>query len=185
MNIFGNKGIKRLANRPGRRIRLVSQIILIFLSLTGIGLAGIKPIPPLESSWFLDLNRYSRSAHANLRCIDCHDDMQNDAKIHPDPDKSDFLTKDVRRTYNYSRCQKCHKVAYARYLKGLHAQTLQKESDDAKKKPGSKETVNKAPTCGHCHQSHYDRSGLSRVAIGQRMIGVGNPVGQGMSPFLF
>ncbi len=172
MNIFENKGMKRLTNRPCLRIISTSQIILILLSLTGIAWAGIQTIPPPESSWFLDLNRYSRSAHATLRCTDCHDDMQKGAKTHPDPSKSDFLTRDVRRTYDYSRCQKCHQVAYTRYLKGLHAQALHKETDNAKRQTKLKESENKAPTCGHCHQSHYDRSGMSRVAVGQRMIGV-------------
>lgn len=168
LDFMGIKGFNRLV--PG--IILILPVILMFLLIQTSAWAKIKPTPSLESSWFIDLNRYSRSAHGKLACNDCHDDIRKNGQVHPDPDQADFLIKDVKRTFDYKRCAKCHPVAYKRYLKGVHAQALQKQIEAAKKGLKPKETVNQAPTCGHCHQSHYDHSGMSRVAVGQRMVNV-------------
>ena len=125
-----------------------------------------------QAPWFVDMNRFSLSAHAAFTCDDCHGTMIENGRPHPDKANPDFLKKAATRSYDYNRCQKCHKLSYQRYLEGEHAKALSTELADAgTADPGSKKK-NPAPTCGECHSSHYDRSGLSRVEVGKRMVTV-------------
>ena len=128
-----------------------------------------------RSHWHVDLNRFALSAHTGFKCEECHGTMIENGRTHPDKANPDFLKKAATRSFDYSRCKKCHKLSYQRYLEGEHAKALSKEIADTgadgtelKKKPP-------APTCGECHSSHYDRSGLSRVEVGKRMIAVCGP----------
>jgi cytochrome c553 len=57
-------------------------------------------------------------------------------------------------------------------LEGEHAKALSKEIADAGADGTELKKKTPAPTCGECHSSHYDRSGLSRVEVGKRMIAV-------------
>jgi uncharacterized protein with PIN domain len=129
---------------------------------------------PLSSQthWFVDMNRFALSSHAGFKCEDCHGDMIENGQAHPDNQKPDFLKRSATRSFDYSRCQKCHKISYQRYLKGEHAKALTKEireTDSNQPDPGVNEKT-PAPTCGDCHSSHYDRSGLNRVDVGKRMV---------------
>ncbi|MGW8187242.1 MAG: multiheme c-type cytochrome, partial [Desulfobacterales bacterium] len=125
-----------------------------------------------QALWFVDMNRFSLSAHSAFTCEECHGTMVENSRPHPDKANPDFLKKAATRAFDYTRCQKCHKLSYQRYLEGEHAKALSKELAGAKATDTELEKKYPAPTCGECHSSHYDRSGLSRVEVGRRMIAV-------------
>jgi hypothetical protein len=152
----------------------------VFFGLLSSGLtdrthADVSPPVPVQSSWFVDMQRFQKGAHANFKCEECHGTMAEDGHLHPDPNRPDFLKKSATRQFDYRRCQKCHNLSYQRYLKGKHAKALEEETESAgKNKAPVKETQAAkekypAPTCGECHSAHYDPAGMSRVAMGARM----------------
>jgi hypothetical protein len=154
--------------------------VAVFFCLLSSGLtdqthADVSPADPVQSSWFVDMQRFQKGAHASFKCEDCHGTMIEDGHTHPDPNRPDFLKQSATRQFDYRRCQKCHKLPYQRYLKGQHAKALKEETALAgKKKTPAKETQAAkekypAPTCGECHSAHYDPAGMSRVAVGARM----------------
>ena len=124
------------------------------------------------STWFVDMNQYAASAHGSLSCEECHGPMISNwpgkgigkGKSHPDPDGADFLKTQTKRNFNYQSCQKCHKTAYSRFLKGEHAKAVEKE-----KTTGNPSKTGYAPGCGDCHSAHYSKSHLSRAQTGKIM----------------
>ncbi|MFH0726681.1 MAG: multiheme c-type cytochrome [Pseudomonadota bacterium] len=170
-----------------RRYPLTFGIALAALMLIGIsGSAEAVKLPPsgTASGWFVDMNRFTLSAHAALKCDDCHGSMREDGAAHPDEKRPGFLKQSATRAYDYARCARCHDLSYKRYLEGGHAKVLREEKNPSGEnnasgdKSSSTEKIARtaekimAPTCGECHESHYERSGLSRVAVGKRMLGV-------------
>ncbi len=154
---------------------MAAWLTVAAITLVAVGFAGnvegsAETVTTSQANWFVDLNRFGLSAHASFKCEDCHGTMIENNRTHPDKTKPDNLKKAAKRVFDYSRCRQCHKLSYQRYLEGEHAKALSKEiaeSDAA----GEKEKIKTpAPTCGDCHSSHYDRSGLSRVTVGKRMI---------------
>jgi hypothetical protein len=138
-----------------------------FIASTQAGTITVE-IPRDTSGWFVDLNRFSESAHRNFTCEACHGDMSVQGKKHPDSEEAKLLGSEATRIYDYRRCKTCHRESYDRYLRGAHAKALTEE----KKTPGSEGSLSdrlKAPTCGECHSAHYDRSHLSRGATGKAM----------------
>ena len=116
------------------------------------------------STWFVDMSRYSKAAHGSLKCEECHGSMLVNGKNHPESKISNSLKIQIVRNFDYQVCDKCHKNAWTRYLKGEHAKAAAKEKITKKlSKSGY------APTCGDCHSAHYSKSHLSRVKIGQQM----------------
>ncbi|RJR23394.1 MAG: hypothetical protein C4582_05485 [Desulfobacteraceae bacterium] len=124
----------------------------------------------IESSWFLNMKDFSRSAHGTLSCESCHGIMDESPGGHPLPGTSWSQRKGSTERYDYGRCRLCHKESYERYTKGVHAEALKKEKAAPQylNLPGDK----RAPTCGHCHSSHYEEARLSRVESGRRMTDV-------------
>ncbi|MCX5862992.1 MAG: multiheme c-type cytochrome [Deltaproteobacteria bacterium] len=122
-----------------------------------------------SSSWFVDMNRFSKSAHGSLKCERCHEEMTAQGNVHPDRKDPTAIKKDSVKSYDYKRCAACHPEAYQRHLTGEHAKVLAKQEQD--KLSGSEETSRErlAPTCGDCHSSHYVQSKLSRVEKGAQM----------------
>lgn len=120
-------------------------------------------------SWFVDMNRFSKSAHGSLKCERCHGELTSQGNVHPDRKDPTAIKKDSVRSYDYKRCAACHPEAYERYLTGEHAKVLAKQEQD--KLSGAEETSRErlAPTCGDCHSSHYVQSKLSRVEKGAQM----------------
>jgi len=124
------------------------------------------------STWFVDMSQYADAAHASLKCEECHGSMTSKRsgmgietkKNHPDTTAVDFLKTQTKRSFDYQTCQKCHKIAYARFAKGEHAKAALKE-----KTTGQLSETGYAPTCGDCHSAHYSKSHLSRVQTGQIM----------------
>ncbi len=143
---------------------------LLSLALTGQTHADVSPADPVHSSWFVDIQRFQKGAHSNFKCEECHGTLVADGQTHPDPRRPDFLKKSATRQFDYRRCQKCHNLSYQRYLQGKHANVLKEETASAGKQTPPVKDKHPAPTCGECHSSHYDPAGISRVAVGQRMI---------------
>ena len=123
-----------------------------------------------SSSWFVDMNRFSKSAHGSLKCERCHGELTSQPNVHPNRKDVDAMKKDTVASYDYKRCEACHPEAYQRYLTGEHAKVLIKQEQD--KRSGIKEASLErlAPRCGDCHSSHYAPSKLSRIEIGAREI---------------
>ncbi|MGP8282586.1 MAG: multiheme c-type cytochrome [Desulfomonilaceae bacterium] len=121
------------------------------------------------SPWFVDMNRFSRSAHGSLKCERCHEEMIGQGKVHPNRKDSSAMKKVSVRSYDYKRCAACHPESYKRYLVGEHAKALIKQKQDQLlgNKEASPERL--APTCGDCHSSHYTQAKLSRISIGEQM----------------
>ena len=125
--------------------------------------------PTSSSSWFVDMNRFSSSAHGSLKCERCHEDLIDKNKVHPNRKDPMAMNKAIVRSYDYKRCATCHPESYKRYLMGEHAKALIKQNQDQElgNKVDSPERL--APTCGDCHSSHYAQAKLSRIAIGEQM----------------
>jgi hypothetical protein len=152
----------------GRSLPTAAGLLMILAFLTlAAEVHGTQGILPSDSSWFVDMNRFSRSAHAALTCEQCHPAMKEGGKKHPDLEKADSLRIDASRRFDYGLCKECHRVSYARFQKGSHASALEKELSGKERPPG--EEPKKAPLCGDCHSAHYAQAGLSRVEVGRRM----------------
>ncbi len=122
--------------------------------------------PP--SSWFIDMSRLALSAHSSLNCESCHGTMKEQDRPHPDSQNTRFLKQEAFSKYDYKRCQTCHRLSYDRYLQGAHAKALKKESDAGAIGKVLPENTIKAPTCGDCHSSHYEKAHRSRLEIGRQ-----------------
>jgi len=157
----------------GRRSFAFACALFLFIPFLGSTPAGAVTVevPRDSSGWFVDLNRFSESAHKNFTCEACHGDMVDQGKQHPDTRDATRLKSEATRIYDYQRCRTCHRESYDRYLRGAHARALTEE----KTAPAPERAVSdllKAPTCGECHSAHYARSHLSRAAAGQAMTAV-------------
>ncbi len=134
------------------------------------GPIGAREIPP-DSTWFIDLSRFSRSAHGTLNCEACHGTMKIPGKIHPEANDPQFLRREATRIYDYDRCRSCHRPAYERTRSGAHAQALQKEKEGAGSGRTADSQKHPAPACGNCHSSHYVKAHRSRLDLGREMTG--------------
>lgn len=131
-----------------------------------------KVAPPNEPSWFIDATEYAQGAHGTLACQECHGDMKKDGEKHPNTDKEDFLQRNAIRIFDYSTCQDCHEVTYKRYLQGGHAEARQEEEEATEQELEDIPAKDRPPACGHCHNAHVVKSGLSRVESGRRQVEV-------------
>ncbi|MCF8144500.1 MAG: cytochrome c family protein [Deltaproteobacteria bacterium] len=147
----------------------------LFLSIPSIASARagavVVEVPRYSSGWFLDLNRFSESAHNTLSCDACHGDMNEAGRKHPGTREATDLKLKATQLYDYHRCKTCHRESYERYLRGAHAKALAEEKKAAPSQGPVSDRL-KAPTCGECHSAHYAKSHLSRVAMGKEMTGV-------------
>ncbi len=129
----------------------------------------IPAVPDMESSWFVNLDRFANSAHGTFPCEQCHTDLDKGDTLHPVSESAASLMKSATRLYDYSRCRTCHRTSYEKYLLGEHARALQKEKSKPENQDLSGAAPGNAPTCGDCHSSHYVKSHLSRLETGRRM----------------
>ncbi len=133
------------------RTRTFLILLLLFMPL-----AGCAPRPPTwppfldtltrNARWYVDVERFQRSAHGGLTCEECHPDvpLEDPAAPHPDPAE---LTVSATSLYDYQTCEACHPQEYAAYGEGVHAEALAQ--------PEEITLEAEAPTCGHCHDAHY------------------------------
>jgi hypothetical protein len=126
--------------------------------------------PISSSSWFVDMNRFLKSAHGSLTCERCHVELTAVGKVHPNREDPTAMKKNIVRSYDYKRCSSCHPEAYQRFVQGEHAKALSKETLD--QQSGLKELPPEklAPTCGNCHSSHYAQPKRSRIQLGSEMV---------------
>jgi len=143
-----------------------------FLVIAWFSCARAGTDTALLSTWFVDMNQYTTAAHGSLSCEECHGPMIskglgegiNKGKSHPDPDAANFLKTQTKRDFDYQTCRKCHKTAYARFVRGEHATAAAKE-----KTTGIPSKTGVAPNCGDCHSAHYVKSHQSRALTGKIM----------------
>jgi hypothetical protein len=96
------------------------------------------------------MGKFLASSHGPISCSECHPDIEEKGRKHPDPK---LLGRITTLFYDYKRCERCHPQEYQRYLKGAHAKAWVEKKKDA-------------PTCGNCHVAHYVTSGETRVELG-------------------
>lgn len=158
-------------SRSSIRTALLLTVLFIFMGAPArsLPLVHASHAPSDASTWFVNMNRFSDAAHRTLACEECHKDRVSDEKPHPDDKDTTFLKVDATRVFDYSQCRSCHRSTYEKYLKGAHAEALNRELKDARTSETEKTTERRAPTCGDCHSGHYARSHLSRVETGRQM----------------
>jgi hypothetical protein len=123
--------------------------------------------PP--SSWFIDMSRFALSAHSTLNCESCHGTMKEKDRLHPDFQDTRFLKQEASGKFDYNRCRTCHRLSYDRHLQGAHAKALKRESEGFAPEKVLPVKSSKAPTCGDCHSSHYEKAHRSRLVIGRQI----------------
>lgn len=140
------------------RTDLVAMRPKTFLTIALLAtlLMGCAPRPPSRppfveeieetSTWYVDVERFHRSAHGTLTCAECHADITPGDAESPHPDGTK-LTLEATSLYDYETCRSCHPQEYVAYEKGVHAQVM---AD-----PEGVDLDAPAPTCGHCHNAHY------------------------------
>lgn len=148
--------------------RMCISLIFIIGSLLAVPALGAREVPP-DAAWFIDLSRFSGSAHGTMTCEACHGTMKEPGKAHPDARDSLFLRREATRAYEYSRCQSCHRPGYERTLSGAHAKALLKEKEEARAGKPVDPKKSPAPTCGNCHSAHYVKAHQSRLELGRAM----------------
>ena len=92
----------------------------------------------VEAAWWIDMERFSKSAHAETACTDCHADVA-ERSLHPDPAHVNLKLKDL---IDKEQCLDCHEEVYETLAEGRHAE----------------ETLAKPETyfdCIPCHDPHY------------------------------
>jgi hypothetical protein len=154
-------------NKLCLKINLIFSLLLAgysFQACFGFSSAWASTVPAPRSGWFVDMNRFSSSAHGSIKCEECHGPMTGMGKSHPDPMAKDFLRIETKKQFDYQNCKKCHKNAYERFLFGEHATALIKE-----KETGVPSRTGPAPNCGDCHSAHYTVSHLSHADINKAM----------------
>ena len=82
-------------------------------------------------SMFVQPENLKRTVHADVSCIDCHDDVNTEEFLHADQSKK---LKPVD-------CGKCHKASELQFFAGIHGQALKLNEPYA-------------PTCKECHGTH-------------------------------
>ena len=158
-----------------RRRLLLSMGLLILFQIAPISAARGDtnwggPFPAFESNWFVDMSRFSEGAHTGLDCGECHMEMVEGTKKHPDPDAPGYLKTDAKERFDYGRCKRCHLKALERSLEGAHAEAMKRQRKaDPTEAAQEDDAPYPAPTCGHCHSAPFDRSQRSRVEVGRAM----------------
>lgn len=145
-------------------IQLFILVCCIIMPLTFYSEARAENSLLQESNWFVEMERFSDSAHTGINCEECHGTMTENDSEHPDPEDPGYLKTDPKRNFDYELCEKCHKKTYERYTKGEHAKALKEEMET-----GDVSETGHAPTCGDCHSAHYAPAHLSRTQIGINM----------------
>lgn len=148
----------------------LGALLLAALVLAPLARASFKAVE--DSSWFVDMTRFDRGAHASLSCKECHPrhvgagTKGSDFK-HPNIEDPKYLAAPARREFNYHLCAECHRLAWDRYTKGAHADSMRKQAQEPPKKGATL-----APTCADCHNPHTDQGGQGRLSLGRRQVQV-------------
>jgi len=141
--------------------------IMLLASQIWVQMSAASTKSDQQGSWFIDMSRYSISAHGTFSCEKCHGQMNLKGKAHPDLTDTKVLMRDAIHDFDYKRCELCHRESYKRYIQGEHTKALAEQSKKATAESGQKKR--RAPTCGDCHDIHYEKAHRSRVSIGRDM----------------
>jgi nitrate reductase gamma subunit len=109
-------------------------IATIVLVLTTIILSGLEA----RASWFIDAAKLHISAHGQLSCQDCHEEVA-ERDIHPNP--SD-VNKDRRDFFSIDQCLLCHEEILDNLEQGFHGSIRVQEPK-------------RYEQCLQCHSPHY------------------------------
>lgn len=82
-------------------------------------------------SMFVQAKKLKRTVHADVSCIECHDDVNTEEFLHADQSKK---LKEVD-------CGSCHKTSAMQFFAGIHGQALKLNEPYA-------------PDCKECHGTH-------------------------------
>jgi len=126
----GEDGFMKLPNTSVRRFVGVVSSLLIVLLVLGVHSA--------HASWLIDAEKFHSSAHGQISCMDCHQDIA-DRKLHPDPSN---VTKKRGEFFDPLTCMTCHENVAGDLERGLHGS---KEIDDP----------SRFDMCLRCHSPHY------------------------------
>ena len=88
----------RKSRRFGEKLRFS---LLLFAALLCPSFAEAAITPETPSGWFVDMSRFSESAHGTFSCEKCHGDMKKGSVMHPDSEDPVFLATDAGRQYDY------------------------------------------------------------------------------------
>jgi len=121
-------------------MKTITTVVLVLASVT-------LSAPEARASWLIDAKKFHISAHGQMSCQDCHEDIaQRD--IHPNP--SD-VTKNWRDFFGMEQCLSCHDEILERLDQGSHGAIRVEEPK-------------KYQHCLQCHSSHYQpRLGENRM----------------------
>jgi len=137
------------------KVRLWAGVLALF------GLIGCSR-PPAEtprgsdSGWLLDAESYYASAHGDLECTECHQEMMEEDEAYPHGEG--FLMRDYE--FDEQACRRCHNAAFRQAALGVHAKAAEQEQRARQQgmNPASFSRFgNLAPRCWDCHPIH-DRS---------------------------
>jgi hypothetical protein len=139
-----------IMKRKMLKVSLLPFFVLFFLLGSAYSSSQSTKETLPKRSWLIDMGKFLSSSHSRLSCSECHSNIEEKGKRHPDPK---LLGRASIFLYDYKKCERCHPQEYNRYLQGAHAKAL------LEKKKG-------APTCGNCHVSHYVPIAPSRLELG-------------------
>lgn len=100
--------------KPGPRPNLGLFVLALVLSLAG----GLLWPCPARSGWIIDRARLHLSAHGELGCLDCHDQVAA-RDVHPDPAQ---VSKSLRDFFEPDHCFVCHDQVLSDLEAGRHGQ---------------------------------------------------------------
>ena len=94
----------------------MKKLCSTYLILLGVLLFWAAPALAAGGSWTLDQAKYHASAHGQMSCLECHEDLA-DAEGHPNPAK---LKLDPKASFDPERCTGCHDDVTDNLEKGRH-----------------------------------------------------------------
>jgi len=148
---------------PKCRWLAVGLLVAMVVSAAEVQAATTALTPAqVQSSWFMDMTRFNQGAHARLTCQDCHGPMPDHGQMRPADTAA--LQRAATEAFDYGTCKRCHAVAYDRHLAGGHAKAM------AAQKAAAEPAPRPAPTCGHCHNAHFDQAHRQRMQIGRQQV---------------
>lgn len=113
-------------------MKSITSIILVLASIT---LSGTEA----GASWLVDAGRFHISAHGQISCQDCHEEV-GERDLHPNPSDVTRLRRDF---FGVEQCLSCHDEILDSLDRGFHrANRLQEPK--------------KYDRCLGCHSSHYE-----------------------------
>jgi hypothetical protein len=110
------------------------------------------PLSP-DSGWLLDAESYYASAHGDLECTECHQEMMAEDEAYP------HGVAPLMRDYEFDEkaCQRCHAKAFRQASLGVHAKAAEDEQRARERgmNPASFSRFGVlAPRCPDCHPIH-------------------------------